>query len=151
MTPRGNFFTSNPLDGGFPSNHAAAAWSMASVMGDEYPGWLTRTAFYGLATGVSVSRVLAEQHFPSDVLVGSAAGWLIGHYVYRAHHNFNLNPFDARPLPSDFGKPRPQPTQSTAAPAPGVTPQAVTNLSPAPAQPAPSIHPRSPKAATRRH
>ncbi len=111
---KGSFFTSSPGNTSFPSNHAAAAWAMASVLGDEYPGWLSRTAFYGLATTVSVSRVLAEQHFPSDVLVGSAAGWLIGHYVYRAHHNFTLNPFDAKPLPDDFGKPRTQPTsQST--------------------------------------
>ena len=73
------------------------------------PGWLTRTAVYGLATGVSVSRVLAEQHFPSDVLIGSAAGWLIGHYVYRAHHNFNLNLLDTRPLPGDLSIPRNQP------------------------------------------
>ena len=96
---KGNFFSSSPLDSSFPSNHAAAAWAMASVVGDEYPGWLTRTVVYGLATTVSVSRVLAEQHFPSDVLVGSAAGWLIGHYVYRAHHNYTLNPFDTKPLP----------------------------------------------------
>jgi membrane-associated phospholipid phosphatase len=135
---QGKFFTASPLNGGFPSNHAAAAWSMAAVIGDEYPGWLTRTAVYGLATGVSVSRVLAYQHFPSDVLVGSAAGWLIGHYVYRAHHDYTLNPFDTRPLPSDFGKPRPQSTQSTVPAAPTVTPQVVTNL--APAQPAPSPH-----------
>jgi Capsule assembly protein Wzi/PAP2 superfamily len=121
---KGSFFTSSPANASFPSNHAAAAWAMASVLGDEYPGWLSRTAFYGLATTVSVSRVLAEQHFPSDVLVGSAAGWLIGHYVYRAHHNFTLNPFDAKPLPDDFGKPRPQPTQST------------QHLSPAPNPPA---------------
>ncbi len=104
---KGSFFSSSPLDGSFPSNHAVAAWAMASVVGDEYKGWLTRTAVYGLATTVSVSRVLAEQHFPSDVLVGSVAGWLIGHYVYRAHHNFNLNPFDTKPLPRDFGAPPP--------------------------------------------
>jgi len=109
---QGNFFSSSPLNSSFPSDHAIAAWSMASVMGDEYPGWLMRTAVYGLAAGVSVSRVLAEQHFPSDVLVGSAAGWLIGHYVYRAHHNFTLSPFDTRPMPGEFGTPRthaPQP------------------------------------------
>ena len=103
---KGSFFSSSPLDSSFPSNHAAAAWAMASVLGDEYPGWLTRTAVYGLAAGVSVSRVLAEQHFPSDVLVGSAAGWLIGHYVYRAHHNFTLNPFDSTPMPGEYGAPR---------------------------------------------
>ena len=110
---KGSFFSSSPLDSSFPSNHAAAAWAMASVIGDEYPGWLSRTAVYGLATGVSVSRVLAEQHFPSDVLIGSAAGWLIGHYVYRAHHNFTLNPFDTRPLPPGFGVPPIHPVQSS--------------------------------------
>jgi membrane-associated phospholipid phosphatase len=102
---RGSFFSSSPSDSSFPSNHAVAAWAMASVIGDEYPGWLSRTAVYGLATGVSVSRVLAEQHFPSDVLIGSATGWLIGHYVYRAHHNFTLNPFDSTPKPGDDGTP----------------------------------------------
>ena len=126
---KGNFFSSNPLDGSFPSNHAVAAWAMASVVGDEYKGWLTRTAVYGLATTVSVSRVLAEQHFPSDVLVGSVAGWLIGHYVYRAHHNFTLNPFDTKPLPQDFGAPRPPAPPSTPNSAPSVTPQTVTSLS----------------------
>ncbi len=107
---KGSFFSSGPLDSSFPSTHAAAAWALASVVGDEYPGWLSRTAVYGLATGVSVSRVLAEQHFPSDVLVGSAAGWLIGHYVYRAHHNFTLNPFDSGKSPDDFGVARTHPT-----------------------------------------
>ncbi|WP_158944648.1 capsule assembly Wzi family protein [Granulicella sp. S190] len=103
---KGDFFDSNPTESSFPSTHATAAWAMASVIGDEYPGWITRTAVYGLATGVSVSRVLAEQHFPSDVLIGSATGWLIGHYIYRAHHNFSLNPFDSQPMPGDLGAPR---------------------------------------------
>jgi len=108
---KGSFFSSSPLNSSFPSNHAAAAWAMASVIGDEYPGWLTRTAVYGLATGVSVSRVLAEQHFPSDVLIGSATGWLIGHYVYRAHHNFTQNPFESSKTADDFGVAHSHPTQ----------------------------------------
>ena len=99
---KGNFFSSSFSDSSFPSNHAVAAWSIAAVVGDEYPGWLPRTAVYGLAATVSVSRVLAEQHFPSDVLVGSAAGWLIGHYVYKAHHNYSLTPFNPPPLPVDY-------------------------------------------------
>jgi hypothetical protein len=126
---KGNFFSSSPLDSSFPSNHAAAAWAMASVVGDEYPGWLMRTAVYGLATGVSVSRVLAEQHFPSDVLVGSAAGWLIGHYVYRAHHNFTLTPFDTRPMPKELGMARPHPTQS---PSLHLPPDPIDNRPPGP-------------------
>jgi membrane-associated phospholipid phosphatase len=109
----GHFFSSGATESSFPSNHATAAWAMASVIGDEYPGWLTRTAVYGLAAGVSVSRVLADQHFPSDVLVGSATGWLIGHYIYRAHHNFRLNPFDPTPMPGEEGAPRTRKPQQT--------------------------------------
>jgi len=77
------------FDGGdsFPSNHAAVAWSAASVIAHEYPGLGTKLLVYGLATAVSVSRVEGEQHFPSDVVVGSALGWLVGRQVYRAHHD----------------------------------------------------------------
>ena len=103
---QGNFFSSSPTSSSFASNHATAAWAMASVLGEEYPGWLSRTVVYGAAAGVSVSRVLAEQHFPSDVVVGSATGWLIGHYVYRHHHDFSLNPFDSTPMPGELGAPR---------------------------------------------
>src|SRR6266481_8894425 len=71
----------------FPSEHAAAAWSIASVIAHEYPGPLTSLFVYGLASAVSASRITAKQHFPSDVLVGSAIGWLEGMYVYRKHHD----------------------------------------------------------------
>jgi Capsule assembly protein Wzi/PAP2 superfamily len=71
----------------FPSDHAAAAWSIASVIAHEYPGPLTSIFVYGLASAVSASRITAKQHFPSDVLVGSAIGWLEGMYVYRKHHD----------------------------------------------------------------
>src|SRR6266478_3738880 len=71
----------------FPSEHAAAAWSIASVIAHEYPGPLTSLFVYGLASAVSASRISGKQHFPSDVLVGSAIGWLEGMYVYRKHHD----------------------------------------------------------------
>jgi hypothetical protein len=84
---RGKFFqTSVGTDSSFPSTHTMIAWSSAAVVASEYNGPLTRIAAYGLATGLSVSRVLARQHFPSDVLVGSAVGWMIGRYVVRRHH-----------------------------------------------------------------
>ena len=75
----------------FPSDHSAVAWSIASVIAHEYPGPLTQVAVYGLATAVSASRVLGKQHFPSDVVVGAAVGWLIGRQVYRAHHDADLS------------------------------------------------------------
>ncbi|MGD0179491.1 MAG: capsule assembly Wzi family protein [Terriglobales bacterium] len=71
----------------FPSEHSAIAWSVASVWAHEYPGWLSQTAAYGLASAITVTRVTAKQHFPSDVIVGSALGWYFGRQVYRAHHD----------------------------------------------------------------
>ena len=71
----------------FPSEHALAAWSLASVVAQEYPGTLTKFVAYGGAAGISLARVAARQHFPSDVVVGSLLGYAVGHYVYRAHHD----------------------------------------------------------------
>ncbi len=86
---KGKFFqTSVGLDSSFPSNHSILAWSSATVIASEYSGPLTQITAYGLATGVSLTRVLARQHFPSDVLVGSAVGWLVGRYVFRKHSKY---------------------------------------------------------------
>lgn len=91
---KGKFFqTSVGTGSSFPSNHSILAWSSAAVIASEYPGPLTDFAVYGMATGVSVTRVLAKQHFPSDVLVGSAVGWMIGRYVFHHHqrsHNVSF-------------------------------------------------------------
>jgi Capsule assembly protein Wzi/PAP2 superfamily len=81
---RGNFWSGGDS---FPSEHAAAAWSIASVIAHEYPGPLTTLLAYGAASAISASRISAKQHFPSDVLIGSAIGWFVGQHVYRAHHD----------------------------------------------------------------
>jgi len=69
----------------FPSEHAAAAWSVAGVIAHEYPGTLTKIAVYSLATLVDISRVRAQQHFNSDVLIGSVIGNLVGQNIYSRH------------------------------------------------------------------
>ena len=74
----------------FPSEHSAIAWSVASVVAHEYPGTLTKIAAYGLASTVTLTRVTGKQHFPSDVVVGSALGWYFARQVYRAHHDPEL-------------------------------------------------------------
>lgn len=74
----------------FPSDHAVMAWSAASVIAHEYPGPLTDVLAYGMATAVTASRVLGREHYPSDVVVASAIGWLIGREVYRRHHDPDL-------------------------------------------------------------
>ncbi len=74
----------------FPSEHSAAVWSIAGIMAHEYPSPLMKFLSYGMASVVSVSRINAKQHFPSDVLVGAAIGYLISEYVYRKHHKPDL-------------------------------------------------------------
>jgi hypothetical protein len=87
---RGDFFQSGS-DSSFPSTHSFIAWSSAEVLAEEYPSRFHTIALFGVATGVSLTRVLGQQHFPSDVLVGSALGWMIGHYVYKKHHRWHLD------------------------------------------------------------
>ncbi len=83
----GNFFTGGAS---FPSEHSAIAWSIASIWAHEYPSTLSQIAAYGLASTITATRVTARQHFPSDVIVGSALGWYFGRQVYRAHHDPEL-------------------------------------------------------------
>jgi membrane-associated phospholipid phosphatase len=77
----GSFFQSGGTS--FPSEHAAAAWSVAGVIAHEYPGPFSKIMAYGLASLVSVSRVKPNQHFPSDVLVGSLIGNLVAQNIYH--------------------------------------------------------------------
>src|SRR6266478_2116004 len=74
----------------FPSEHAAAAWSVAGVIAHEYPGRFTKIMAYGLASLVDISRLRAHQHFPSDVLVGSVIGNLVAQDIYSRHHDSDL-------------------------------------------------------------
>jgi membrane-associated phospholipid phosphatase len=96
MTRRERPFTDNAngsfWSGGdsFPSEHAAAAWSIAGVVAHEYPGPLPKIAAYGLASAISAARVMGKEHFPSDTLVGASIGWLVGYYVYKQHHDPEL-------------------------------------------------------------
>jgi membrane-associated phospholipid phosphatase len=82
----GDFFSSNPgKNNSFPSSHSMLAWTLAAVTAEEYPSKWVQVGTYSLATSVSLTRVLGQEHFPTDVLVGGAAGWLIGHYVFKKH------------------------------------------------------------------
>jgi membrane-associated phospholipid phosphatase len=84
----GPFFQSSGTS--FPSEHAAAAWSVAGVVAHEYPSPFVKIMAYGLATLVDYSRIRARQHFPSDVFVGSVMGNLIAQNIYSRHHDPEL-------------------------------------------------------------
>lgn len=82
----------------FPSSHSAVAWAAAGIFAHEYHGFVPQLLAYGLASTVSVTSVTSKQHFPSDVMIGSALGWAVSEYVYRAHHDPEMggaawNPF----------------------------------------------------------
>jgi hypothetical protein len=74
----------------FPSYHSAISWAVAGTFAHEYPSPFVKFLAYGAATAISASRITAKQHFPSDVFIGMAIGYLTSEYVYRQHHNPTL-------------------------------------------------------------
>jgi membrane-associated phospholipid phosphatase len=104
----GSFFQGSGTS--FPSEHAAAAWSVAGVIAHEYPGPFTKIVVYSLASLVDISRIRARQHFPSDVLVGSVIGNLVAQDIYSRHHNSELGGSEWRSISQFFrgdGNPSP--------------------------------------------
>lgn len=83
---KGHFFQGGTS---LPSEHASISWAIASVIAHEYPGPLTQVLAYGAAGGISAARLVAHQHFASDVILGSALGWYLGRQVYRAHSQYS--------------------------------------------------------------
>jgi membrane-associated phospholipid phosphatase len=69
----------------FPSGHAAAAFSIGTVLARRYGKhkWVPWVA-YGVAGLISISRVPDMAHFPSDVFLGAALGYTITRFdVFR--------------------------------------------------------------------
>jgi membrane-associated phospholipid phosphatase len=69
-------------DASFPSEHAIAAFSVATILARRYPShrWVPWVA-YGAAALIGFSRVSQQAHFPSDVFAGAAFGYVISRYV----------------------------------------------------------------------
>jgi membrane-associated phospholipid phosphatase len=90
-----------PYGTAFPSGHAAASWALARVIAGEYPDRpVVKIVGYTWAALVSVSRVTGRKHFPSDALVGSVVGYLIGDFVvrHRASDRQNDTPVTISPF-----------------------------------------------------
>ena len=66
----------------FPSGHAIAAFSVATVFQRLYGNhrWVPWVA-YGAATAVGFSRITLQAHFPSDVFAGAVFGYVISRFV----------------------------------------------------------------------
>jgi undecaprenyl-diphosphatase len=61
-----------PLDGSFPSGHAATSFAAATVLTFARPRWAP--AFYLLALAIGFSRVYVGVHYPLDIVGGAVLG-----------------------------------------------------------------------------
>lgn len=83
----GKFFRHHAISSSFPSGHSTMTWALASTIAHEYPSTTSKILWYGVASGVAVTRITGLKHFPSDVIVGSTLGYLIGRYIFNCHHH----------------------------------------------------------------
>jgi membrane-associated phospholipid phosphatase len=76
---RGSLLRGN---GSFPSGHAIAAFSVATVIARRYGNhrWVRYTA-YGMAALVGFSRLSLSAHFVSEVFMGGALGYSISRFT----------------------------------------------------------------------
>ena len=84
----------------FPSGHAtvsfAAAAAVAAETADWSPRarWIVRPLLFGGATIVGISRMYADRHWASDVVVGAAIGTFAGLKTVRFNHTRTGNRLD---------------------------------------------------------
>lgn len=74
----------------FPSGHSTAAFSVATVFAMEYRStvWIPALA-YTLAAGTAISRLYDNKHWASDVLAGSALGFVTGRFIWKQSQKNN--------------------------------------------------------------
>ncbi len=71
----------------FPSEHASAAFSLATVIASESENAYVAPAAYGIASLVVLSRLNDNEHWSSDAFLGAALGYFTGRAVLRLHAN----------------------------------------------------------------
>lgn len=70
----------------FPSGHTTAAFSIASVIAEEYgTNPCVPPIAYGLATLTGMARIYDDKHWASDTFFGGAIGYFVGKAVVRYH------------------------------------------------------------------
>ena len=79
----------------FPSGHAAAAFSIATVFATQYNNTKAIPILsYSMATLVGISRLTEHQHWASDVFVGGLIGYLCGKEVVANYNKLHQKPVD---------------------------------------------------------
>ena len=74
-----NWFETDNETQSFPSGHTVLAFTLSTVFAERIVTIWSRIVFYSLATMTAAARVVNNQHWLSDVMVGAAigigAGW----------------------------------------------------------------------------
>lgn len=89
----------------FVSGHATRAFALATTVAGFYPEkkWLGIVS-YSLATATSFGRVISEEHWTSDVIVGAALGYFIGRGVVKFNEKIgNINSVRIEPIATNYG------------------------------------------------
>lgn len=81
----GDFWKHHAMNTSFPGGHAMFTWAMATVVAQEYPKPWVQVLNYTAAFTVTTTRLLARDHWASDMWVGAALGVAIGTHVFHAH------------------------------------------------------------------
>ena len=76
-----HLFSSSASHTSFPSGHATAAFAVATSIAEQSDSAVVDVLAYGLATLVAVSRVHKEDHWASDVFIGSAIGYFVARKI----------------------------------------------------------------------
>lgn len=87
----GDFFKHRMINTSFPGGHAMFTWAMATVVAHEYSQPWVRVLNYTAAFTVTLSRFMAQDHWASDMWVGTVLGLGIGTEIFHAHCDPDLS------------------------------------------------------------
>ncbi len=72
-----------PVDGAFPSAHAATSFAMATTIWLHDKKW--GLAFLLMALAIGIARVVGNVHYPIDILGGAILGSAVALIIERLH------------------------------------------------------------------
>ena len=80
----------------FPSGDSSSAFAIATVIAIEYDNMIVPPLVYGASTLIAFERIHNNDHWSSDVFVGSVIGYFTGKAVVASHtkqNNLSFVPF----------------------------------------------------------
>ncbi len=95
-----NWFETENVFNSLPSGHVITAFTTSTVLSKSIGNTYASIALYGLAGLTAYQRMASDNHWISDVFLGSAIGILVGEYFSTVNiknssesANYNLVPF----------------------------------------------------------